>query len=57
MNVPSPHTTTAAESRTEAVVTTTTSATHRSDTVVVGSGETMKLPKLVPRKCNGELTK
>ena len=54
---PSPRTTTAAESRTEAVVTTTTSATHRSDAAIVSSGGTVKLPKLVPRKFNGELTK
>ena len=53
---PSPRTTTATESRTEAVVT-TTSATHRSDAAIVSSSGTVKLPKLVPRKFNGELTK
>ena len=57
MDGPSPRTTTATESRTEAVVTTTTSATHRSDAAIVSSGGTVKLPKLVPRKFNGELTK
>ena len=57
MDGPSPHTTTAAESRTDAFVTTTTPATHRSDPAVEGSGRMVKLPKLVPRKFNGVLTK
>ena len=54
---PHPRTTTATESRSEAVVTTTTSAILRSDPAVEGSGGMVKLPKLVPRKFNGDLTK
>ena len=54
---PHPRTTTATESCTEAVVTTTTSATHLRDPAVEGSRGMVKLPKLVPRKFNGDLTK
>ena len=54
---PHPCTTTATESRTEAVIATLISATHHSDPAVEGSGGMVKLPKLVQRKFNGDLTK
>ena len=56
-NRPSPRSLVARDGRTEEVVTTMPVEADHSDPAIDGSDSMVKLPKLMPRKFNGDLTK